>query len=126
MANSPSVITKEAIIKLMHDTKVYAKPQKRELQSVHEYEKQLKAYIKRIDNLASRLELVAEAYEENFLKILSSKKHDREHLKLVIIDELLNAESYRIRVALRIRPKDPKQEKGVVGSGGPNKKSRQS
>ncbi|OPX89037.1 MAG: hypothetical protein A4E53_01645 [Pelotomaculum sp. PtaB.Bin104] len=112
-------ITKDSVIKLMHDIKVYDPPIKKDHQSVHAYEKSLKAYIKRVDTLAERLELVAEAYEDNFKEILSSQKYSRGHLKLVIIDELLNAESYRIRVALRIRPKDPKQEKGIVGSGGP-------
>jgi len=117
-------ITKDLVIKLMQDTKVYDLPRKRKLQSVNEHEKLVKAYIKRVDTLAERLELVAEAYEDNFEKISSSKKYSREHLKLVIIDELLNTESYRIRVALRIRPKDPKHEKGIVGSGGPTTKRR--
>lgn len=115
-------ITKMGIIQLMKDTNVYEPPRKKKLQSSHEHEKILTAYLKRIDILSSRLELVAEAYEDNFVKLSNLTKHSRDHLKAVIIDELLNAESYRLRVALRIRPKDPKQEKGVVGSGGPTKR----
>jgi hypothetical protein len=101
-------LKKDDVIRIMKENNVYAPPRKRRLESEKEYQKKVKMYCHRVDMLAEKLELISEAYEYNFQNIIDAEKESREHLKLVIIGELLDSESIKIREKLRIRAREAK------------------
>lgn len=106
---------KQNIIMIMHDMGVYHPPARKLTWSAKTHAKKVSEYVKMVDKYADRLELIAEIYDENFLRIRASVKGNREHIKLLIVEDILNYESIWLRKRLGIYPRTA-DEKEKVGS----------
>lgn len=66
-------------------------------EDVQKYLKRFKAVEHIIESAVKKLNLIHEAYDDNFKKIMESKKLSHEHLKYLVVEDALNESSKRIR-----------------------------